>query len=250
MPDGCAGFGSVSTAIPARAHLYDGFTDAGHQARITEHLLCYSGRMPRPRIHDLDAVLDAAEHLAARSGPAAVTIRAVAAATGVSNGAIYHSFGSRAELLARAWLRAAHRFLELQTIHIDAALPAAPQPGSPACVDAVVAAARTPAVFARAHPDSSALLLTVSREQLLGDDLPDALAAELTGTDQALVRLMIRLAQAMWDRRDGPAVAVITTCLVDLPTAILLRRNQIRSPHAQRQLEAAVRAVLDVGPPD
>ncbi|MBF6345562.1 helix-turn-helix domain-containing protein [Nocardia cyriacigeorgica] len=207
--------------------------------------------MPRPRIHDPDAVLDAAEHLAARSGPAAVTIRAVAAATGVSNGAIYHSFGSRAELLARAWLRAAHRFLDLQTAHIDAALPAAPPPGSSACVDAVVAAARTPAVFAREHPDSSALLLTVSREQLLGDDdLPDALATELTGTDRALVGLMIRLAQAMWDRRDGPAVAVITTCLVDLPTAILLRRNQISAPHAQRQLEAAVRAVLDIGPPD
>ncbi|TLF77610.1 TetR/AcrR family transcriptional regulator [Nocardia cyriacigeorgica] len=206
--------------------------------------------MPRPRIHDPDAVLDAAENLAARSGPAAVTIRAVAAATGVSNGAIYHSFGSRAELLARAWLRAAHRFLDLQTTHVDAVLPATPQPGSAASVDAVVAAARTPADFTREHPDSSALLLTISREQLLGDDLPDTLATELAGTDQALVALMIRLADAMWDRRDGRAVAVITTCLVDLPTAILLRRNQIDAPHAQRQLEAAVRAVLDIGPPD
>ncbi|BDT87184.1 TetR/AcrR family transcriptional regulator [Nocardia cyriacigeorgica] len=206
--------------------------------------------MPRPRIHDPDAVLDAATHLAATSGPAAVTIRAVAAATGVSNGAIYHSFGSRAQLLARAWLRAAHRFLEMQNAQVDAVLPATPQPGSPACVDAVVAAAATPALFAREHPDSSALLLTISRDQLLGDDLPEALADELAGTDRALVGLMIRLAQAMWERRDARAVAVITTCLVDLPTAILLRRNQIDSPHAQHQLRAAVRAVLDVGPPD
>nr|WP_307695101.1 TetR family transcriptional regulator [Nocardia beijingensis] len=63
--------------------------------------------MPRPRIHDPGTVLDAAESLAVRCGPAAVTTHAVAAATGVSNGAIYHTFGSRAELLGRTWLRAA-----------------------------------------------------------------------------------------------------------------------------------------------
>ncbi len=234
-------------AVPALAYLRDGCAD---HTPVTEHPLCYSGGMPRPRIHDPDAVLDAAEHLAARSGPAAVTIRAVATATGISNGAIYHSFGSRAELLARTWLRAAHRFLDLQTAQVDAVLPAAPQPGSAACVRAVAAAAATPALFAREHPDSSALLLTISREQLLGDELPEAIADELAGTDRALVGLMIRLAQAMWDRRDGRAVAVITTCLVDLPTAILLRRHQIDAPHARRQLDAAVRAVLDVGPPD
>ncbi|MFE3445061.1 TetR/AcrR family transcriptional regulator [Nocardia sp. NPDC059180] len=208
--------------------------------------------MPRPRTHDPDVVLDAAETLAAQSGPAAVTIRAVAAATGVSNGAIYHSFGSRAELLARAWLRAAHRFLALQTELIDAILstPQSAEIGSSTSVDAVVAAAETPAVFARRHPDSSTLLLAISREQLLGDDLPDTLAAELADTDRALVGSMIRLAQAMWGRSDGRAVAAITTCLVDLPTAILLRRNQIDAPHALLQLHAAVRAVLAVGPPD
>ncbi|WP_280235907.1 TetR/AcrR family transcriptional regulator [Nocardia cyriacigeorgica] len=206
--------------------------------------------MPRPRTHDLDAVLDAAEALAARSGPAAVTIRAVAAATGVSNGALYHSFGSRAELLARTWLRAAHRFLALQTELVDAILmPSQERIGDATSVDAVVAAAETPAVFARQHPDSSTLLLAISREQLLGD-VPESLATELTGTDRALVDVLVRLSQAMWGRRDGRAVAVITTCLVDLPTAILLRRNQIDSPHALLQLHAAVRAVLAVGPPE
>lgn len=52
--------------------------------------------MPRPRVHDPDRVLAAVESLAARSGPAAVTIRAVSEATGASNGAVYHGFGSRA----------------------------------------------------------------------------------------------------------------------------------------------------------
>ncbi len=60
--------------------------------------------MPRPRVHDLDRLLDTAEHLAAEDG--AVSVRSLAAAAGVSNGAIYHAFGSINALLGRVWLRA------------------------------------------------------------------------------------------------------------------------------------------------
>jgi hypothetical protein len=60
---------------------------------------------------------------------------------------------------------------------------------------------------------------------------------------------MIRLARALWDRKDAAAVDVITTCIVDLPTAILLQRNRIHDPGARKRLRAAVRAVLAVGPP-
>src|SRR5699024_2059965 len=42
--------------------------------RIQERALCYCRRMPRPRVHDLDQLLDAAERLAAESGAAAVTV--------------------------------------------------------------------------------------------------------------------------------------------------------------------------------
>ena len=63
--------------------------------------------MPRPRVHDRDAVLDATESLAVAAGPSGVTTRAVATAAGVSNGAIYHSFSSRGDLVAQTWLRAA-----------------------------------------------------------------------------------------------------------------------------------------------
>ncbi|MEV5839184.1 helix-turn-helix domain-containing protein [Nocardia sp. NPDC052112] len=207
--------------------------------------------MPRPRTHDPDTVLDAAESLAVRSGPAAVTIRAVATATGVSNGAIYHTFGSRAELLGRSWLRAAGRFLRMQTESVEAHL-AAPDatPHSSEAIEAVVAAAETPVEFARRYPDSSKLLLTVSRAELLGDELPEPVATELAGTDDALVGLIIRLSRALWGRGDAAAVDVITTCIVDLPTGILLRRDRIAKPIARQHLRAAVRAVLAVGPPD
>ncbi|WP_068182667.1 TetR/AcrR family transcriptional regulator [Mycobacterium sp. UM_CSW] len=198
--------------------------------------------MPRPRVHDQDRILDAAELLAAQSGPAAVTIRAISDATGVSNGALYHTFGSRAGLVGRAWLRAGHRFLSAQGELIDAALD-----GDAA--EAVVAAAEAPAVFAEQFPHSSQLILTVRRDELLGPETPADIAAQLRDLDRLLVEAMIRLARALWDRKDAAAVDVITMCIVDLPTAILLERKRIHDPDARERLRAAVRAVLAVGPP-
>ncbi len=191
-------------------------------------------------------MLGAVERLAAASGPAAVTIRAIGDAVGVSNGAVYHAFGSRAGLMAQAWLRAGRRFLTLQTTLVDQALA---EPSRPSAADAVVAAAEAPVVFAERYPDSAKLLLTVRREELLDADLPDEITTELRDLDQSLVGLMIRLAAGVWDRKDARAVDAITTCIVDLPTAILLRRDRLGNTTAREHLRAAVRAVLDVGPP-
>lgn len=205
-------------------------------------MLCYYVRVPRPRVYDQDQILDAVERLAVQSGPAAVTIRAISDAIGVSNGAVYHTFGSRAGLVGRAWLRAGHRFLGAQTELIDAA------PDGDV-VAAVVAAAEAPALFADEYPDSSRLLLTVRRDELLGPETPPEIATQLRDLDRLLVDTMIRLARALWDRRDAAAVDVITTCIVDLPTAILLQRNRIHDHDARQRLQAAVRAVLAVGAP-
>jgi AcrR family transcriptional regulator len=202
--------------------------------------------MPRPRVYDPNRVLDAVESLAVASGPGAVTIRAIGTVTGVSNGAVYHTFGSRSGLMGRAWLRAGRRFLTVQTSLVDQAMSA---PGPQASVDAVVAAADAPVVFAEQYPDSSKLLLTVRREELLDSHLPDEITTELSDLDRSLVGLMIRLAVGVWDRKDAPAVDAITTCIVDLPTAVLLRRDRLGSPTARAQLRAAVHAILAVGPP-
>lgn len=196
--------------------------------------------VPRPRLYDLDSVLDAAESLAVEAGPAGVTTRSVAAAAGVSNGAIYHNFGSRTELVARTWLRAARRFLDVQTELVDAAL--ADNAADP--VDAVVAAAQAPVVFYERQRQSAQLVWRVQRDQLLGPDLPASLAAELKALDGQLIDLMVRLSSHLWDRRDGAAVDAITVCIVDLPTAIILSRNRISDSWARDRLTAAVRAVL------
>jgi AcrR family transcriptional regulator len=196
-------------------------------------------------VYDQDQILDAVERLAVEGGPAAVTIRAISEAIGVSNGAVYHTFGSRAGLAGRAWLRAGRRFLSAQTELIDAALRA-PDGGG---VAAVVAAADAPAAFAEQYPDSSRLLHTVRREELLGPETPTEIATQLRDLDALLVESMIRLARGMWNRKDAAAVDVMTICIVDLPTAILLHRNRINDPAARERLRAAVRAVLAVGAP-
>ncbi|MEZ0053672.1 AcrR family transcriptional regulator [Mycobacterium sp. MAA66] len=196
--------------------------------------------MPRPRVYELDSVLDAAESLAGQAGAAGVTTRAVAAAAGVSNGAIYHNFGSRAELVARTWLRAAGRFLDVQTELVDEVLAT---PGVDP-VEAVVAAADAPAEFAHRHPQSSRLLWRIPRDQLLAPDLSESLSAELGALESDLIALMIRLSMLLWDRRDGVAVDAVTLCIVDLPTSIILSRNRITNTWARDRLKAAVRAVL------
>lgn len=195
--------------------------------------------MPRPRVYDPEQVLDAVESLAARSGPAAVTIRAIGEATGASNGAVYHGFGSRAGLVAAAWLRAARRFLAVQGERVAAV-------SDP--LEAVVAAADAPVAFAERHPDACKLLFAIQRAELPDDDLSPQLAEQLRGADAELIGLLIGLADALWERRDAAAVDTITTCVVDLPTAIVLSRNRLGSATARAQLHAAVRAVLSVGP--
>ncbi|MEB3369510.1 helix-turn-helix domain-containing protein [Saccharopolyspora mangrovi] len=212
--------------------------------------------MPRPRVHDLDRVLDVAEQLVVDAGPERLTVRKLAAESGVPNGAIYHAFGSLGALRGRMWLRAAVEFLDLQTALIDDALGAAPGPED--ARNAVVVAADAPAELAARRPAAARMLMTVRREQLLGPDLPEELADSLLGLDRRLVSdVLCRLAMAMWGRRDGPSIEVITSCVVDLPTALLRRALTQPAPGGAVQvpadlrtrLAAAVRAVLDLEPP-
>jgi AcrR family transcriptional regulator len=187
-------------------------------------------------VYDRDAMLDAAEELAVEGGAKAVTIRAVSARAGISNGAIYHAFGSRGGLVGRAWVRAARRFLALQRQAVDAE-------DDP--VRAVVAAADTPSVFSEQYPSSARLWLAIPRDELIGD-APADVAAELRGLDNDLRDLLIRLSLAMWGRRDAVSVGVIEDCVVGLPTGLLLRRPMPPTPDTRRRLAAAVEAVLSV----
>jgi AcrR family transcriptional regulator len=192
--------------------------------------------MPRPQVYDRDAMLDAAEELAVQGGVKAVTIRAVADKGGISNGAIYHAFGSRGGLVGRAWVRAARRFLALQRQVVDAET----EP-----IRAVIAAADAPAVFSDQYPSSARLLLGTSRDELIGD-APAEVQADLRALDTDLRDLLIRLSLAMFDRKDAASVAVIEDCVVGLPTGLMLRRPMPPTDATRRRLAAAVEAILSV----
>jgi AcrR family transcriptional regulator len=198
-------------------------------------------------VHDLELVLDVAERLAVAEGPGAVTIRALSEATSVSNGALYHAFGTRAGLLGRAWVRAAERFLELQRTAVEQVLSEAGTDGD--ATEAVVAAALCPASFLQQNPTSARFLLTVRREELLrSGDVPAGVADELRRLDEALGAIFVRLALRLWDRKDKRALALVRDCVVHLPTALLLRGNRIGDRTARDRLAAAVRAVLTIPP--
>ncbi|HTI74008.1 MAG TPA: helix-turn-helix domain-containing protein [Mycobacterium sp.] len=190
--------------------------------------------MPRPQVYDRDTMLDAAEQLAAEGGAAAVTIRAVSERAGISNGAIYHAFGSRGGLVGRAWVRAARRFLALQKEAVDAE-------DDP--VRAVVAAADTPAVFSEQYPSSARLWLSIPRDELIGE-APADVQAELRALEYELRDMLIRLSIAMWGRKDAASVAVIEDCIVGLPTGLMLRRPMPPTADTRRRLAAAVEAIL------
>lgn len=189
----------------------------------------------------------------AAGGPEGFTVRALAAASGVSNGAIYHAFGSLPVLLGRVWLRAAGDFLDLQAELVDAVRGSGPE----AAVAAVVAAASAPAVFADRRPAAARMLMEVRREQLLGPEVPPEPAEAMLALDERVSAMLTRLARALWGRADGPSVAVMTMCVVDLPTALFRRAltgptptgGPVVGPDNRERLEAAVRAVLTLPPP-
>ncbi|MBB4683099.1 TetR/AcrR family transcriptional regulator [Amycolatopsis jiangsuensis] len=202
--------------------------------------------MARPRIHDPERILDAAERLVAVLGPGELTVRRLAQEAGVPNSVLYHAFGSLPALVGRTWLRAATFFLDEQERLVGEALAAGDRVG------AVVAAADTPAVVAAVRPEAARLMISVPADRVLGPQLPEDLVDALHALDKRLVRLLVRLAREQWGRGDGAAVEVITTCVVDLPTA-LLRRELATGPataDSRRRLSAAVRAVLSLPPPD
>lgn len=201
--------------------------------------------MARPRTHDLDSLLDAAERLVVDKGSSGLTIRALTEATGASSGTLYHAFGSREDLLGRMWLRAARRFLDAQNQAADLELSRVD--GTDVATRATVAVASVPDSIKDRYPSSAAVLLRYRRDEILGRSISDSLRSEIESLDGDLLAVLSRLSQALWDRQDRAAIETVALCVVDLPTAILInRRERIIDPLSA--LEAAVRGVLADGP--
>jgi AcrR family transcriptional regulator len=205
--------------------------------------------VPRPRLHSVDAFLDAAADLVIEDGRDAITVRRLGERLGASNGSIYHAFGSIESVLGQSWLRSARQFLAVQRAAAD---DAAAGGGRDAARRAVLAAADAPAAFAERDPRGARLLAALRRDDLLAPGLDAGTAEALLDLDRDLVRLMRHLAELRWSRRDGAAVDAVRTCVVVLPGALVLPAIRASAPAAElrfarRQLAAAVDAVLACG---
>jgi AcrR family transcriptional regulator len=190
----------------------------------------------RPVIHQPDDVLDAARDLVVEAGPRAVGIRAIARRSGAPSGSLYHRFGSREELLARAWLRAVQRFQDgfLRAL-------AAPDPR-----EAALGAATWAVEFALANPDDTRLLLEHSRLALLEGEPQPPIAEALARINDPIVRAVGRLTIALYGSEAPEAVERVCNAVIDLPVAVL--RRHLRAGTLTRRtatsLQSAVSALL------
>jgi len=116
--------------------------------------------------------LDAAQNLAAKRGPEAITIAGIADKVGAPIGSVYHRFPSRELLMSRLWLRTVRSFQEgfLELL---------------AQGDAKAAALYTPR-WVRAHFEESVILLLYRREEFFGEMWPE----EIRNDARTLMRLL------------------------------------------------------------
>ncbi|MBM7517917.1 TetR/AcrR family transcriptional regulator [Nocardioides nitrophenolicus] len=199
--------------------------------------------MARPRELDLDVLLDHVRAIWVADGIAAVTIRAVSARAGVSNGAIYHHFESRNHLLARAFAREIAAYLAVQRQRVVAAS----RTGGPE--DVVVAAALTPAAYAETTADSALVLLATRLAELASGPLPDAVIEELSAHASAVATLVGELTERLWGRTDDAATRLVRYCIDDIPVRLLITSRRASDPLAAYAVEHAVRGILRAGPP-
>jgi AcrR family transcriptional regulator len=198
--------------------------------------------MGRPRQYDLDDLLAHARGLWIMRGVDGLTIRALSSASGASNGAVYHAFGSRDGLLARVWAEEAGRFLTFQRDRVAEAI----RDGD--ATAALVAAALAPAAYAKDN-EGARLLLATTADDLLTLELDEEGRTQLLRLQKELGALLVELASALWERRDRAAVTTVRHCVVTLPGALLLNADRITDPLARHALEHAVRGIASMTPP-
>jgi len=200
--------------------------------------------MGRPPTVDVDSLLDHARALWVDGGMAAVTIRALAGRSGVSNGAIYHNFSSRNHLLARVWAREATLFRAYQREQIVTAR----RDGS--AEDAVVAAALSTGGYAEVEGAAVRVLIASRPDTLTPDGVPDELAKELRRHRASASALIADLAEEAWGRSDETARRLMQNCVVDIPARIFMGARKPNDALARYAIEHAVRGLVAAGPPD
>lgn len=189
--------------------------------------------------HETGGLLDATRSVLLQSGLEGATVAAIARASGWPVGSIYHRFGSREELLAALWLRAAER----SQAAFFAAMDRAPDPRR-ALLDAGLALFD----FAAAHPEDARLLAAFRRRDLLREAKPGPGRAALAALNERLGETLPRLAFELYGTRDPAAVDRALLAAIDIPLGAMRRRLLEGEPlpaALRGDIETASAAVLD-----
>jgi AcrR family transcriptional regulator len=194
-------------------------------------------RVPRPRTHDTDEILDAARGVVLAEGVRAATLDRIVRVSGAPKGSIYHRFPTLADLLGAMWIRAVHRSQGAFLAALDADPPG----------EAAVAAGLAIFDFARTDADDARLLAALRREDLVREVSDPALASALATLNGPIAEALTRLARRLHGRAGRAVVERTTLAVVDLPQGAIRRHllaGEPLPPGARRQLEAAIRAAL------
>jgi AcrR family transcriptional regulator len=195
--------------------------------------------MPRLATFHRARIVEAASRLAARDGPAAATIARIAAELGAPSGSIYHRFASRDVLLGEVWLDAAEAFQR----DFGAVLA-----GDPAA-DAMLAAAAFVPARVRERPDEARLLLLHRREDFVGGQWPEALAARARKLHRDAGTGLRQACQRLCGRDDPESLRALRFAVVDAPLAGVLPHLHARQsppPVVDRLVRASAAAVLEM----
>ncbi|MVU83366.1 TetR family transcriptional regulator [Nocardia sp. ET3-3] len=194
--------------------------------------------MSRKPAHTADSLLDAAADIAAADGAAAITMSAIAAATGAPSGSVYYRFPDRAALLSGLWLRTIERFQRgfLAALEIDPPHEAA------------VRAAHHVTDWSLRHPTDAAVLL--AGPESFGSAQWSAEAREAAAARQTLVNDAMRnLADRLGYRSEADRER-LALLIIELPYAAV--RRSARNPDADlagmaQAVDRIVRDAMEVG---
>ncbi|MGE0340829.1 MAG: TetR/AcrR family transcriptional regulator [Xanthobacteraceae bacterium] len=193
--------------------------------------------MARPALIDHAALIKTATLVAARLGPAGMSIAAVSKAAGIPTGSIYHRLPSRDALLAEIWLSATERFQGIMLPQISTIASEA---------DAVECALSTPR-FARSDHAAAAVLSSHRREEFIKPEAPEEYrtraakhAAEMR---DAIAEAATRLFPADSRGKEKLAVAVIG---IPLGAVRVFLPQAVPPQEIDQTIAAAVRAALRV----
>ena len=168
--------------------------------------------MPRLAKFSHEQIVDATARIAARAGPAHVTIAAIAGEVKAPTGSIYHRFGSRDMLLAEVWLRAAAEF---QLAYVEKLAGADPWEAGLAAVLFVPARVRE-------RPDEARILILHRREDFLTGEWPPEMASRAAALKRQVDDAHRAFCKRLLGRTDSDSLRALRYALVDAPLAAIL----------------------------